>query len=256
VLDLIDQLPSLDPFLVREHLNRNGFQPARSYFAISDADIQRMYAYVQDEVMALVTMSYGEGQGTRSHASRLVEKLLSNSVETGFEPLKDTLQLNDQQYLDGVFSWRGFLYYKWVLEDTSPGVAEVLEAIRTVQPRGPKDQEASNYLPGARQRLQSSISAAIENVRSMLEVYDKAYASLTQDGKPLAFRDFLLAAPDMFMTLGEQLGAIQHMVSFWRFRFTDRRSMVISPGELMDIFLDFEDSLAFTAAELPNVRTG
>ena len=57
VLSLIDELPSLDPFLVREHLKRNGIEPARGYFAISDADVERMHAFVRAEVTALVSLS-------------------------------------------------------------------------------------------------------------------------------------------------------------------------------------------------------
>ena len=77
----------------------------------------------------------------------------------------------------------------------------------------------------------------------MLSVYDDAYSSLTVDGRPTAFRDFLLAAPDMFMSLGEQSGAVQHIASFWRFRFPLGRRVAVSPDELMDIFMDFEDGL-------------
>ncbi len=49
VLELIDELPSLDPFLVREHLKRHGIEPARGYFAISDADVERMHVFVRAE---------------------------------------------------------------------------------------------------------------------------------------------------------------------------------------------------------------
>jgi hypothetical protein len=60
-----------------------------------------------------------------------------------------------------------------------------------------------------------------------------------------------LAAPDMFMSLGEQLGAIQHVVSFWRYRFPEGRPALIAPDELMDLFLDFEDSMAFAQTPEP-----
>ena len=79
----------------------------------------------------------------------------------------------------------------------------------------------------------------------MMDAYDQAYRALTEDGQPAAFRDFLLAAPAMFMTLGEQTGAVQHIVSFWRYRFPLGRPAAISPEELMDVFMDFEDSLVF-----------
>jgi hypothetical protein len=87
--------------------------------------------------------------------------------------------------------------------------------------------------------------ATVDSVNEMLGVYDKAYASLTQDGQPTGFRDFLLKAPAMFMALGEQTGAVQHIVSFWRYRFPPRKPAMIAPEELMDIFMDFEDSLVF-----------
>jgi len=249
VLDLIDGLPSLDPFLLREHLRANGIEPARAYFGISDADVQRMFDFVRGEIMALVTLSSGDSHGAHSHASRLVEKLLSNAPDSGFEPLKATLKLSDKEYLDGVFSWRGFLYYKWVLGDLARPMTQVMHDIARIQGRGPRDAEAAAYLPEAKVRLHHAMSATVANVQTMLDVYNKAYGALTQENKPNAFRDFLLTAPSMFAGLGEQLGAIQHVLSFWRYRFPEGRPRLITPSELMDVFLDFEDSMSFSPDE-------
>lgn len=245
VLELIDELPSLDPFLVREHLKRHGIEPARGYFAISDADVERMHAFVRAEVTALVSLSSSQSGDTAQAASRLVEKLLSNAPDAGFEPLKEVLRLSDKDYADGVFGWRGFLYYKWVLAELTPQMSEVLTEVLLVQAMGPRTPESSKYLPDAKKRLQVAISKAVDGVNAMLGVYDTAYKSLTLDGQPTAFRDFLLAAPAMFMSLGEQSGAVQHIVSFWRYRFPQGRRSAVSPDELMDIFLDFEEGLIF-----------
>ncbi len=245
VLDLIDSLPSLDPFLLREHLRMHEIEPARGYFGISDADVQRMFEFVREEILALVTLSAGEGQSAQAYAGKLVEKLLSSAPDSGFEPLRDTLKLSDQEYMDGVFSWRGFLYYKWVLLDLTPQLALIRKEVATIQPRGPKSSEAQAYIPEARTRLQASIVRTARSVQAMLDVYNNAYASLTKENKPMAFRDFLLSAPAMFSSLGEQLGAIQHIISFWRYRFPVGRPRLISPDELMDVLLDFEDSMSF-----------
>jgi hypothetical protein len=210
-----------------------------------------MYDFVRKQVMALVAMSASEVDDSNSpHAKRLVDKLLSNSLESGFEPLKVTLKLSDREYLDGVFSWRGFLYYKWVLGELTGALREVTGEIAAIRPIGPKDPVASAYLPDAKRRIRREVGKIYVSVQGMLDIYDKAYASLTRDGKPAAFRDFLLRAPDMFTALGEQLGAIQHIISFWRYRFPPQRMAVAAPAELMDIFLDFEDSLAPASEEL------
>src|SRR5262249_21597355 len=147
------------------------------------------------------------------------------------------------------FCWRGFLYYKWVLDDLNAPIARVISDIETTQPRGPKDPEATAYIPGARARILAAIEQTRSGVTSMLGVYDKTYAALTEEGKPSALREFLLAAPEMFTRLGEQLGALQHIDSFWRYRFNGPAGRLIGPTELMDVLLDFEDSLAFTRSE-------
>jgi hypothetical protein len=244
VLELLDCLPSLDPFLLSEHLRTNGFEPARAYFGISAADVRRMYDFVRDEIMALVQLSSGPAAGALHHASRLVEKLLSDSAG-GFEPLKQTLRLSDQEYLHGVFAWRGFLYYKWVLGELNASVEQVMAEVAQVMPRGPKDPEAAAYIPQAKVRLRMALGQTMAEVRQTLDIYDKAYASLTEAGRPMAFKDFLLSAPSLFSRLGEQLGGVQHIVSFWRYRFPHGRPQMIGPGELQDVLLDFEDSLAF-----------
>jgi len=251
VLDLIDSLPSLDPFLLREQLRRHEIEPARVYFGISEADIQRMFDFVRGEITSLVSLSSKDGAAGASAAGagRLVEKLLSSRPEDGFEPLKETLKLSDKEYLDGVFAWRGFLYYKWQLAELGGAIGDVAVEISGIAPRGARDPEASQYLPEARQRIRTTVGQTIARVQTLLDVYDAAYQGLTEGGKPMGFRDFLLTAPSMFTELGECLGGVQHIISFWRYRFPAGKPRMISPSELMDVFLDFEDSLIMSAEE-------
>ena len=78
----------------------------------------------------------------------------------------------------------------------------------------------------------------------VVKVYDEAYEAMTKQGDPIRFRDFLLQAPRLFNELGDRLGAIDHVISFWRFRFPQGKKVLITPEELADIFADFEQSLA------------
>lgn len=256
VLDLIDSLPSLDPFLLREQLRRHEIEPAQVYFGISEADIQRMFNFVREQITSLVTLSFKEGQSgvASAGAGRLVQKLLSSRPEDGFEPLKETLKLSDKEYLDGVFAWRGFLYYKWQLEELHGVIGQVALEISSIAPRGAKDPEASLYLPEARQRIRTTVGQTIARVQTLLDVYDTAYVGLTKGTKPMGFRDFLLTAPSMFTELGECLGGVQHIISFWRYRFPPGKARMISPSELMDVFLDFEDNLILSVEETPKAR--
>ena len=251
-LRLIDKLPSLDPFLLREQLRRGGLDPAPCYFSISDSDLQRMLAFVRSEIEPLVTLSLGSDTVAvnADSAGRMAAKILSNTPGDQLDALRLTLRLAPEQYQEGVFCWKGFLYYKWTLAALLGEVAGVAEAVRTIRPVGKVDRAAKEYLARSRDVLRGRIIKTCDEVSRTLRIYDDAYSKLTQEGRPTAFRDFLLDAPSMFAKLGDQLGAVQHIVSYWRFRFGPGAAPV-NVEELMDIFMDFETGL-LGRGELPD----
>ena len=102
-------------------------------------------------------------------------------------------------------------------------------------------------------RIQAKLLQAQANVKLLLNVYDEAYQGLTSMNNPTAFRNFLLSAPAMFTQLGEQLGAIQHVISFWNYRLPKGKPRLISHEELADLFLDFEDGLTTVPTERTSV---
>jgi hypothetical protein len=250
LLAIIDSLPSLDPFLLREQLRRHGRDPARCYFEISDADMRRMFGFVEGEVQKLINLCYEDGkapvktEAEERRGSRLVQKILSATVDNETEPLRLTLRLEKREYQEGVFCWKGFLYYKWTLSEALPDVTRVADAISSVRPRGGSDAETLAHIDKTRTSLRGAILGALEAARKSLRFYDAAFDGLIS-GRPQAFRDFLLSAPAMFCDLGERLGAVNHIVSFWNFRFPQGKLPTVTGPELIDILVDFEESLAF-----------
>jgi hypothetical protein len=242
-LDLLDRLPSLDPFLLREQLKRGGVEPAYCYFSISEPDLQRMARFVEGEILPLVTLSIGPDLDAVGSTRRLAGKILSNDPRDRMESLRETLHLEPADYEEGVFCWKGFLYYKWLLTSLTIEAAKIANAVQTVRPIGKVDGDARAWLDRGRAVLRDRIFETCHEAGRTLAIYDAAYAGLTIEGRPAAFRDFLLDAPRLFAQLGDQLGAIQHVVSFWRFRFSPGASHV-GVEELIDIFMDFETGLA------------
>lgn len=244
-LELMADAPSLDPFILREHLNRNGFHPARQYFEISEADAERMLRFTEEQLHALVVMaSGGGGQGVDLHASRLARKLLASLYDPDLEALRETLRMGEAQFRESLFSWKGFLYYKWSLNEALPQIRQVLGELTETVPRGQPDGAVKTYVAGARRRIRDRVHANLRQVNATLAFYDEAYAALTLEGDPVRFRSFLVRAPELFQSLGERLGAVNHIASFWRYRFpTGGRRNAISWEDFSDLLLDFEDGL-------------
>lgn len=245
VLGMIDQLPSLDPFLLREHLRRHGVFAAPCYFALSPADIDAMQGFVAMDIARLISLAYHDQGGVgQIHAARMVEALLSTDVDARLEPLRNTLMLEGESFKEGVFCWKGFLYYKWVLTSLWSRLAEVGAEIGRLSIVGRRDAETARYLEDARRRLQGGVTVERAAILRTLKVYDDAFGSLVENNNPRVFREFLLRSPELFLSLGERVAVISHISSYWRYRFPQGEALAASSEEVMDIFMDFEGALS------------
>jgi hypothetical protein len=240
VLRLLDQIPSLDPFLLREHLRTNEIYPDAHYFEISDADQKRMFDYAAAEIRRLTNLAVTAGSTKRSDATtRMVSALLSTEVDEKLEPLRMTLQLQPGEFREGVFSWRGFIYYKWSLVDFWPDLVKALQQLKTIVPLRSMDAEQRAYITSARQTIIAGAKKGSDDIKNIIKVYDNAYDSLIAERDARKFREFLLGAPGLFLEIGEKMGALSHITSFWKYRFPAGAPRTVDCEELTAIFQDF-----------------
>jgi len=244
VLRLVSKVPSLDPFLLREYLKANDVFVPNCYLDISAADQIRMYDFAAKDMLSFVKLATGADVGRSDQLTdRFVSALLADDCSEKLDPLRTVLMLDGKEFREGVFSWRGFLYYKWSLLKFWPDVGGVLKGIQELRPRGAPTPDDAEYILLARKRIADSVKFAGTEVGRILKVYDTAYGDLIERGKPKSFRDFLLTAPHLFLQLGEKMAAISHIVSFWKFRFEKKGATKPDTDELVAILQDFESGL-------------
>lgn len=245
VLYAIDALPSLDPFLLREHLRQHELTVAHCYFALSPADLDQMQGFVGMEIGHLIELAYGDqGGARRSQAGRMVEALLAADFDERLSPLRLTLGMEGHSFKDGVFAWKGLLYYKWMLTRLWPLLTRICEELDRLVVTGFRDETDERYVALARRRLQAALPIERQAILRTLKIYDDAFEQLVRNRRPQAFREFLLSAPELFLNLGERVGAIAHIASYWRYRFAEGQPLTADAEEAVDLLQDFETSLA------------
>ena len=244
-LSAIDALPSLDPFLLREHLRRHDLRVANCYFSLSPADYDQMQGFVSMEIGHLIELAYrGQGGAQRAQTAKMVQALLAADVGHRLSPLRQTLAMEGGSFKEGVFAWKGLLYYKWMLTTLWPRLTEVSAEMGRIEVSGDREGEDGRYLDEARRRLQGGLLVERHAILRMLKIYDDAFEHLVDHNQPQMFRQFLLQAPELFLNLGERVGAVAHIATYWRYRFPKDRPITADLDEAVDIFQDFEASLA------------
>jgi hypothetical protein len=242
LLDALDELPSLDPFLLREHLARREYTIGSSYFDISEADVERMQRFVADQIGHLINLAFQGKGGHEQNTAKLVQVLLTNQPDARLEPLRLTLKLEGEAYKEGIFSWKGFLYYKWVLSTLAERMANVTVQIAQLKPQGTCSTEMAAQIGNYKSRLVRDVEASKKAAISTLGVYDGAFKQLTENSDPTSFRDFLLKSPALFVSLGESVGGISHIVSYWDYRFARGQPLRVQSEEVLEILQEFDGS--------------
>jgi hypothetical protein len=243
-LELLDAAASFDPFLLREHLRLAEHTPAATYFDISPADTEKMIEYLEVELQPLVRLIRTDGEaGVAAATAAMVQKLMSQGAEEALEPLGRTLRLTPEQYAEGVFCWKGFLYYKWRMTRHADRAPRLVERIRDARPAGRAEPNQKAYIAEAKGRVIQALRANLKAAAGPLKVYDHAFKLMVLAEDPTAFRDFLLDAPSLFLQLGDLIGVIDHVDAYWTGRFPEEQPADARADELAEILQDFVDVL-------------
>jgi hypothetical protein len=238
ILEALDELPTLDPFVMREQLKRRRIATATGYFMLSTADLERMHDFVRRELEQLVQLACG-ADNVRMECDRLVNAILAGDDDIRLETLRGALHLDRDEYGEGLFCWRGFLYYKWVIAGLAPALGDVLVAVDRIRLIGPRSRETVAEVRELTRRLAGAFAHRSSEVSKVVARYDEAFAALRDRADPSNFSRFLLQAPSFFQAMGEHVGLLAHVVSYWGFRFSARDGLLAYPEELIDILDSF-----------------
>lgn len=237
VLRIMDALPTFDPFLLRERLKRDGMVVSRCYFDLSEADAHRMREYVQSEIQKIVRLALNGEADLADQSSTMTHKLMTDETAASLEPLRKVLQLTGDEWRDGVFAWKGFLYYSWNIDATTKFMPDLQRQLLETKVRHATKVEMKE-IDAIRRRISCCLTYLHGVATDGVQLYRQAYTDLLA-GKPRQFQEFLQNAPARFLEVGEAFGMIMHIKSFWNFRFPKNTS-VIPADEALEIFRDFD----------------
>ncbi len=256
LLGLLDDLPSLDPFLLKELVERQGFKIGASYFAISEADQKAMNSFVAREIEPLVRLSFGLLEVSPGAINRIAHKVLNANDDEEIAPIRAAFRMSAAEYRVRAFSWKGFLYYKWKMRTELPLITAVANQIRQVNASKAHDYFLRDSINEARGVIVRSLHSAASDVFGALRLYEASFDQFVRDRDVQAFQRFLGLAPAMFMQVGARLGVLSHIQSYWTYRFPANTRIALDYEEMNDLMQEMVSSLEFEPLNLDALNIG
>ncbi len=243
VLRAVDRLPTLDPFLISEVLAQEKIKAGRCYYRFSKSDRAEMLGFVSGEIEALIRSCFGEVKTSDKRTRRLSQLLLADQSSDELEPLRATFRMSAREFSDAIFAWKAFLYYRWRSRALAPLLKATLRSISGIRAKD-YDRDGSSFINKAKPALVKTLTSSWREVGHRLQLYDRAFASLTDQEDPDGFRNFLMNGSSQFVELGVRIGRLEQAVSFWSTRFPAKRIASFSPDEMFDGMRDLLQALS------------
>lgn len=240
-------MPSFDPYLLLEYFRRAGQRIDPCYFQIADDELARISEYTAGQIDALVRKAVGSGgdSGTLEHSKRLAKVLFEDENSDQLRVLREALRMSEDEYRDGVFGWKGTLYYSWRARDCYAELVAFMTEINRLRVTGLSGDDRAELRALTASILDYSLNRW-KRLKARLSVYDAEFERFVSRGDPAALKAFMTRAPTLFVEMGEDIGRLQHVSSYWKFWTGSRRGKPMTGMEAFDLLADFEAALQLT----------
>lgn len=233
ILDVLDDLPALNPFLLREALTRAGLSVPDAYVT-PDPDIaERLQRRLHRRVRPLVIAAFANDEAAADCAlGALVEAFLQPERSAHLEPLGRALQLAPEQAPRLLSAWAGIAFFEEELARLKPAIHEFAQWLTHRAAADPANADA------AVDRVRLRVRAAWAEIREIIDTYQNSYQELVFKSRPDPFVAFLGRCGDSYRSMGDLIGRFEQAVHAWRVHKTTF-ARTPPPAEVTAEFLRF-----------------
>jgi len=213
ILRTIDELPSLDGFLLRDALSLQGIEPNDAYFEVSPDERGAIQRFIRDKMEMLVRAAFGGTKPDQNKVTQLIDTVWEAKDLHALEPLIVALRCPRDEALSIFAAWKGIMFYSFDYyrsEEKRKSLALWLN--KNAKPAAGLPKEYAQYI---RERVQG-IGLRLRNhwvgVDTVLKDYNQLYDNFVTSMDPAGFINFLRNAKDVSYAVGISLGKISQAV--------------------------------------------
>jgi len=168
-----------------------------------------------------------------SQAKRLSELILAEGDSPELAPLRLAMRMESPEFAQAMFCWKAVLYYRWRSRLLGPEIKATRRSIAAVE-LSRFDPDSARFARAAISQLEGLILDCERRIAEMFRIYDEVFEALTAQRTPEPFRRFLIDGPRLFARLGERMGRLEQLTSYWSHQFPGLRTRQLRPEAIYD----------------------
>jgi len=242
VLGILDSLPSLDGFLMRDALELEGVATNDNYFEVAGSERAAIYEYIRRKFEPLVRAACSGSSSVSSKVNQLIDKIWEAKDKDALEPLIRAFRFPDEEALAIFASWKGINFYTFEYLRTKQQREQFGMWLRdNAKPRNFVSKSDQDHLNQLRRTAIERLRAPWNAVESITRQYEALYANFLRVPEGVVeFLDFLNKAKEIYWRMGDSLSKINHAIHCWdrvSTGFSDRKLPAEKLADLLEILL-------------------
>jgi hypothetical protein len=217
ILRILDGLPSLDGFLMRDALEIEGVITNENFFEVPEKERLAIYEFIRQKFEPLVAAAFGTHASVADKVAFFIDKIWEARDRTALQPLVQAFRFPEENALAIFASWKGIIYYSFEygrakMKREAFGLWLRDKAV----PRDPVPRDMMDHVNTLRKMTIAKLRhhwALAENISQEYEtLYGKFVSSREGVGK---FLEFLNRSKQIYWRMGDSLSKINHAIHCW-----------------------------------------
>src|SRR5262245_23135284 len=133
ILDILDSLATLDPFIVRERFAVDGVDLPESFSAFQLHGDHALYEYMKSQLLPLVRLAMANepgGQANERAIERLLDEIFVESHNNKAEFLRMALRIDADKWPAALYVWKAALFYEYRARSFEPRWRRFMESLQ------------------------------------------------------------------------------------------------------------------------------
>jgi len=257
IMEMIDQLPTLDPFLLKCKAQQLGIEEKLNpaYFNISIEEWNRIQKPIREKIDALVRKALGmDGQDAAGNAelqakieeniSKFLKKIWEARDIEGIEDFVYGMEMPPERAPELFFAWKAICYYQVQFIEVEKALRKLFAWVGDPKTSLPVDfgglrTDSQAEIKRNLRLLKASLRENYLSIVEKLKTYEESYRQFIEESRPGPFREFLGEADLHYVDLAACLSRNSHAINLLQDQLSRTGAMIPSEQhhELLECML-------------------
>ena len=214
---LLEQMPSLDPFLLKDKFTLSGIKINDAYFKLSQEDWTNIRSHIRQRFV-LMSRFAAEGQGDVSDevVDRLVDRIWEARQIEPLYPLLTAFGLPVVKAAEFFYAWKGIAFFDFEFSRNAERLRSFSAWLQAASVRGALHRSEAEAFDQDRGQVRAQLRSKLGETLGILNEFNDSFEQLfLRRETARAFSSFMLNSRRHFWRLGNNLNGIYHVVSLW-----------------------------------------